>query len=641
MVEMTVDEALSLALRHHQAGDLATAESLYRAVLGALPQQPDALHLLGVAAQQQGRAEEAAALIAEALQHRPTFPEAHNNRGNALRDLGRRDEAAAHYRTALDQRPGYARALRNLADTLYDLGRPGEAAEHYRAALATESTAADLRNNLGNALRAVNNGPAALAAFRTALCLQPDFAEALGNLGTTLVDEEDAAGAAAALARALRLRPDMPAARLARVAALRTLGRDTDAAARAALALTPAEPRAADARLRAAFDRGDDATAALWHRRAARLSGPHLSGPKAEPARALRITPVSAWCAANALPYRTILPARARTVATGSPTWGTLTYDLPESFLARVDEAVLIPSNLSVATTGGALLLDGLHAYSRRSLGAPHFLHESPDGRMLAAIPEPSIRIDDEAILLGGDGNFAHGVLDWLSRTLVLDRCPELAGLPVLVASALRPGVLELLAALGVAPDRLVRLPPGATVSCRRLWVPSLTHHFQYMAPEYLDFLRARVAAAYGAPAARPGRRLYLSRPATGHRALLNEAAVLDALRPFGVEPLRPEALSMAEQIRRFAEAELIVMPVGGGSAGIAFAPPTAGVVELTHSRCVLPQYGILAALLGQRYEQLVGTPVVNRGTLNFDWDFTVPPEEVAAAVGRVLGRRA
>jgi capsular polysaccharide biosynthesis protein len=328
-------------------------------------------------------------------------------------------------------------------------------------------------------------------------------------------------------------------------------------------------------------------------------------------------------------------------VATGSATWGTLTYELPESFLARVDEAVLIPSNLSVATADGALLLDGLHAYSRRSLGAPHFLHESPDGRMLAATPEPTARIDDEAILLGGDGNFAHGVLDWLSRAFVLDRCPELAALPVLVAATLRPGVLDLLAALGVAPERLVRLPPGAVVSCRRLWVPSLTHRFQYMAPEYLDFLRARAAAAYGAPAGRPWRRLYLARPAAGHRALLNESEVLAALRPLGVEPLRPEELSMAEQVRRFAEAELIVMPVGGGSAGIAFAPPTAGVVELTHGRCVLPQYGILAALLGQRYEQLVGPPVVNRGALNFDWDFTVPPEEVAAAAERVLGRRA
>ncbi|HEY0833629.1 MAG TPA: glycosyltransferase family 61 protein [Azospirillum sp.] len=198
--------------------------------------------------------------------------------------------------------------------------------------------------------------------------------------------------------------------------------------------------------------------------------------------------------------------------------------------------------------------------------------------------------------------------------------------------------MLELLGALGVAAERLVRLPPGAAVSCRRLWVPSLTHRFQYMAPEYLDFLRRRVAAAYGPPAAKPWRRLYLARPAAGRRALLNEAQVLEALRPFGVEPLLPEDLSMAEQIRRFAEAELIVMPAGGGSAAIAFAPASAGVVELTHTRCVLPLYGILAGLLGQRYEQLIGAPAVNRGALNFDWYFTVPAEEVVAAVGRVLG---
>ena len=52
---MTIPQALQLAVQHHQAGRLAEAELLYRQILAAQPNHADALHLLGVMAQQVGR----------------------------------------------------------------------------------------------------------------------------------------------------------------------------------------------------------------------------------------------------------------------------------------------------------------------------------------------------------------------------------------------------------------------------------------------------------------------------------------------------------------------------------------------------------------------------------------------------------
>ena len=49
---------------HHKAGDLAMAEASYKEVLRLIPTQPDALHMLGVAAFQQDRFEEAERLLA-------------------------------------------------------------------------------------------------------------------------------------------------------------------------------------------------------------------------------------------------------------------------------------------------------------------------------------------------------------------------------------------------------------------------------------------------------------------------------------------------------------------------------------------------------------------------------------------------
>ena len=50
----TVSDTLALAVEHHRAGRLQAAERIYRQILAIEPEHVDALHLLGVAAQQAG-----------------------------------------------------------------------------------------------------------------------------------------------------------------------------------------------------------------------------------------------------------------------------------------------------------------------------------------------------------------------------------------------------------------------------------------------------------------------------------------------------------------------------------------------------------------------------------------------------------
>ena len=88
-----VGEALNLALEHHRAGRLAQAESLYRNVLRMHPAHPDALHLLGVLAHNNGLPDVAIELIGQAIAYRGTAPAFHNNLGEAYRSVGRFAEA--------------------------------------------------------------------------------------------------------------------------------------------------------------------------------------------------------------------------------------------------------------------------------------------------------------------------------------------------------------------------------------------------------------------------------------------------------------------------------------------------------------------------------------------------------------------
>ena len=104
----TIPEAFAIALRHHQAGRLHEAESIYRQILGADLNHHDAWHLLGVIQCQDGKHQAGVECIRRALAHRPNWAEAHYNLGNAWKDLGRLDETVECYQRALQLKPDYA-----------------------------------------------------------------------------------------------------------------------------------------------------------------------------------------------------------------------------------------------------------------------------------------------------------------------------------------------------------------------------------------------------------------------------------------------------------------------------------------------------------------------------------------------------
>ena len=64
---LTLQQALDLAVEQQTSGDLPRAESIYNQILKADPNQPQALHLLGVIAHQGGDNEKAIELIERAL----------------------------------------------------------------------------------------------------------------------------------------------------------------------------------------------------------------------------------------------------------------------------------------------------------------------------------------------------------------------------------------------------------------------------------------------------------------------------------------------------------------------------------------------------------------------------------------------
>ena len=111
---------LERAVAHHQAGRVAEATALYEAVLAAQPDEPDALHLLGLVRREAGRLEEALALIGRAAALVPGQPLFQLNLGAVQRQIGRLQEAEASLRRALALAPGSVEAHLELGLTLLD-----------------------------------------------------------------------------------------------------------------------------------------------------------------------------------------------------------------------------------------------------------------------------------------------------------------------------------------------------------------------------------------------------------------------------------------------------------------------------------------------------------------------------------------
>jgi protein O-GlcNAc transferase len=148
-------ELLAAGLEHHQAARLAQAEACYRRVLATQPEQPDALHLLGLLAQQVGRYDQAVELIGHAIK-RIGHPVYFSNLGVVLNDQGKLEEAIAAYRQAISIKPDFAEAYSNLGNSLNDQGKVDEA----------------------------------IAAYRQAISIRPDFPEAHSNLLFCLNDDD-------------------------------------------------------------------------------------------------------------------------------------------------------------------------------------------------------------------------------------------------------------------------------------------------------------------------------------------------------------------------------------------------------------------------------------------------------------------
>jgi hypothetical protein len=153
------------------------------------------------------------------------------------------------------------------------------------------------------------------------------------------------------------------------------------------------------------------------------------------------------------------------------------------------------------------------------------------------------------------------------------------------------------------------------------------------------DFFRRVSSGIAGSARALP-RHIYIDRRGAALRPLLNEDEVVDALRPFGFVPIRPETLSMEDQLRLFRHADAIVAPHGAGLANLGFCKPGTVILELFMDAYVNWCFRRLAAVCGLSYDCVLGraTQRWTQGSADahrVSW--RISPPHVTAAIAHML----
>jgi Flp pilus assembly protein TadD len=147
----------SKGLAFHQDGKLSEARASYRRILKLIPNQPDALHMLGVAEFQEKNFGEAVRLISKATKFKNDNHLMHFNLGNALRAVGQLEAASNSFRAALVLSPDNIEALKNLGNTYKERNMMAEAISCYDQLLKLDQNHALTLYNKGIAQLTLGN----------------------------------------------------------------------------------------------------------------------------------------------------------------------------------------------------------------------------------------------------------------------------------------------------------------------------------------------------------------------------------------------------------------------------------------------------------------------------------------------------
>jgi tetratricopeptide (TPR) repeat protein len=202
-----LENQVNIAFSHHTAGRLAEAESLYRNILTAYPNDISTNYLLGSLKLQQDQLVEAKSLLSLAIELAPQHIQARSNLGVTMHQLGNSQAALVQYDYLVSNGHGTPDIWNNRGTLLLEMKCFEQAAVSFEQALVQHPEFIEAMNNLGVAHQQLGNIDTAIESFKKALQLQPDHFDAANNLGVLYCQEKKYTEGEEFLKKAIQIAP--------------------------------------------------------------------------------------------------------------------------------------------------------------------------------------------------------------------------------------------------------------------------------------------------------------------------------------------------------------------------------------------------------------------------------------------------
>ncbi len=287
----------------------------------------------------------------------------------------------------------------------------------------------------------------------------------------------------------------------------------------------------------------------------------------------------------------------------GAITWRAPGYDCmaPATFILR---DVIVHGSGGIIRIGDDVVAETLIGRDPDA----HGFRRTPGGIELAAREPRHLAGTHVSVLAGSKRNYFHSLLDGIMRLVMIpDYYLHIS------ASLLCPqdGVAQAasLDLLGL-PASLARQEIGDAEALHidTLVFPWDLYGLSSFHPCVTSYF-SRVSEHVG-PGGDFPTRFYIDRRNAVLRQLVNEVAVIEELAKFGIVAIRPETLSIPDQVRLFRGAEMIVAPHGAALTNLGFCQPGCALLELHMDAYVHWCYRHFAAVCGVRYDCVLGRAV-------------------------------
>lgn len=260
-----------------------------------------------------------------------------------------------------------------------------------------------------------------------------------------------------------------------------------------------------------------------------------------------------------------------------------------DRFVAMLPDGQVLAASGAVFSAEGELVVDSLAATTSSSeyTTIPLIRHLFRNGlRFTANVIRGDIRSADVANgsidllcpLIPRYRNYYHWTVETLPKLRLLDTFRRETGLePTLLLPEDPPSWMKESFDLLGGDEFTIRYATDPVYRGK----PVLIHSFvNTVSSEEHQWFNRQTAELRDSTGADQSYRIYVSRANARERRIHNDAAVVDLLTTYGFEPYRLEELSVAEQVRLFANAEAVVGPHGAGLSNLVYSEDVT-VVEL------------------------------------------------------------